>query len=90
MVMTKMVMGDDVDHQGADINRQDVDRQGDVDHQDDGVDQDDNATKGESCVIPHNKLTNEAAFFRSCLYTYYRTTDLMEEKLTNHYEFVKI
>ena len=56
---------------------------GDVDHQ--GVDQEDNTTKGEStnsCVIPHNKLMSEAAFFRSCLWTYYRMTgNLMEEKV---------
>ena len=41
----------------------------DIDHQDDDVDQDDDATTGEltNCVIPHDKLLSEAAFFWSCL-----------------------
>ena len=54
---------DDIGHQHDDID------------QDDDVDQDDDATAGEltNCVIPHNKLSSEAAFFWSCLCTYYHS-----------------
>ena len=73
----------DVDHQDHNVDRQEdnVNQGGGVDHQDhnvdrqdDDVDQDGDTTKGEltsTCVIPHNKLTSEAAFFWSCLCTYY-------------------
>ena len=54
---------DDIDHQHDDID------------QDGGVDQDNDATTGQltNCVIPHDKLSSEAAFFWSCLCTYYHS-----------------
>ena len=70
---------DDVDCQDDNVDRQDdnVDRQdANVDHQCDDVDQVADTVKGEltdSCVIPHNKLTSEAAFFWTCLCTYYHS-----------------
>ena len=65
---------DVVDHQDGGVDHQDnnvVD-----DHQGDDVDQDDDTTKRDlidSCVIPQNKLTSEAAFFWNCLCTYYHS-----------------
>ena len=62
---------DDVD-QDDNVDRQDAN----VDHQCDGVDQVADTAKGEltdSCVIPHNKLTSEVAFFWTCLCTYYHS-----------------
>ena len=77
---------DDVDHQGdqdidGDHQGVDTDHQGvDVGHQDD-VDQNEPTN---SCVIPHNKLTSEAAFFWSCLCTYYHSLgDKGEQYLNN-------
>ena len=73
---------DDVDCQDDNDDHQDNCQDDNIDHQDnnvdcqDDVDQDDDTTKRDSvnsCVIPHNKLTSEAAFFWTCLCTYHHS-----------------